>query len=107
MPPARSKDLRELIEKMLTLDWQKRPGINDILATPIMKQRISKWLSHSLHVRHGCRAVQGCIGGRTHPRHAHLKAAHIQVALTLPACEARLQGGVGGGVQGGAGGRAV
>lgn len=33
---------------MLTLDAAKRPSINDILATPLIKARISKFLSATL-----------------------------------------------------------
>ncbi|PNW87779.1 hypothetical protein CHLRE_01g001800v5 [Chlamydomonas reinhardtii] len=48
MPATRSKELRDLCDRMLTLDWQKRPSINDILATPVMKARIQKFLSATL-----------------------------------------------------------
>ena len=53
MPATRSKELRDLCDRMLTLDWQKRPSINDILATPVMKARIQKFLSATLVVSDG------------------------------------------------------
>jgi hypothetical protein len=39
-----------MIDRMLTLSSEKRPSINDILALPIMKQRITKFLSATLQV---------------------------------------------------------
>lgn len=39
------------MDRMLTLDANRRPSINDVLAAPLMKQRISKWLSATVHVR--------------------------------------------------------
>lgn len=50
LPTTRSKELRDLIDRMLTLDFNKRPTINDVLATPIVKARIQKFLSATLHV---------------------------------------------------------
>ena len=45
---------------MLTLDWNKRPSVNDLLRTPIVKARIQKFLSATLHVR---RAREGGVTG--------------------------------------------
>lgn len=49
-PAPPRQELRELVERMLTLDWQKRPSINDVLAAPVMKARIQRFLSATLHV---------------------------------------------------------
>ncbi|KAJ9525273.1 hypothetical protein QJQ45_020808 [Haematococcus lacustris] len=49
IPATRSKELRDLIDRMLTVNWEKRPSVNDILAAPLMKARISKFLSATLH----------------------------------------------------------
>ncbi len=49
VPSNRSEALRGLIDRMLTLNTDKRPSINDILATPVMKARITKFLSATLH----------------------------------------------------------
>lgn len=51
VPSTRSKELRDLISRMLTLDWNKRPSINDLLALPVCKARIEKFLSSTLKVR--------------------------------------------------------
>ncbi|KAF5839493.1 kinase-like domain-containing protein [Dunaliella salina] len=48
VPSTRSKELRDLIDRIFTLNWEKRPSINDILATPIVKARITKFLSATL-----------------------------------------------------------
>ncbi|GFR44775.1 hypothetical protein Agub_g6107 [Astrephomene gubernaculifera] len=64
MPPTRSRDLRELCDRMLTLDWQKRPSINDILATPVMKARIQKFLSSTLQAHEFSHTI---IHGRPRP----------------------------------------
>eukprot|EP00198_Chlamydomonas_reinhardtii_P011003 XP_001700340.1 predicted protein [Chlamydomonas reinhardtii] len=73
MPATRSKELRDLCDRMLTLDWQKRPSINDILATPVMKARIQKFLSATLvrlipapptHTSHRAPGL-GCAGHRS------------------------------------------
>lgn len=53
VPATRSKDLRDLIDRMLTLDFNKRPSINDVLAAPVVKARIAKFLSATLHVSEG------------------------------------------------------
>ncbi len=50
MPATRSRELRELCDRMLTLDWNKRPSINEILATPLLKARIQKFLGATLQV---------------------------------------------------------
>lgn len=61
LPTTRSKELRDLIDRMLTLDFNKRPSINDVLATPIVKARIHKFLSATLHVSNAlvCGKCQG------------------------------------------------
>ncbi|GIL63301.1 hypothetical protein Vafri_17397 [Volvox africanus] len=64
MPSTRSRELRELCDRMLTLDWQKRPSINDILATPIMKARIQKFLSATLQAHEFSHTI---IHGRPKP----------------------------------------
>ncbi|GLC38425.1 hypothetical protein PLESTB_001579500 [Pleodorina starrii] len=64
MPATRSRELRELCDRMLTLDWQKRPSINDILATPIMKARIQKFLSATLQAHEFSHTI---IHGRPRP----------------------------------------
>jgi len=51
VPPTRSKELRDLIGRIFTLNWEKRPSINDILSTPVVKARITKFLSRTLQVR--------------------------------------------------------
>lgn len=50
VPATRSRELRDLIDRIFTLNWEKRPSINDILATPVVKARITKFLSATLHV---------------------------------------------------------
>lgn len=44
-----SQELRNLIDKMITKDPEKRPSINQILAEPIIKNRIQDFLSETLH----------------------------------------------------------
>lgn len=39
-----SKPLRDLVTKLLTRDHEKRPNINQLLATPIMQSRITVFL---------------------------------------------------------------
>jgi serine/threonine protein kinase len=58
VPATRSKELRDMIDRMLTLSWEKRPSINDILALPVMKQRITKFLSATLQVPHNAQLAQ-------------------------------------------------
>ena len=50
VPSTRSKELRDLIGRIFTLNWEKRPSINEILATPIVKARITKFLSATIRV---------------------------------------------------------
>jgi serine/threonine protein kinase len=40
-----SPELRELVGSMIQKDPRKRPSVNDILALPIVKQRIAHFLS--------------------------------------------------------------
>ncbi len=47
-PSSRSRELRELIDRMLTLSAERRPSINEVLATPLIKARITKFLSSTL-----------------------------------------------------------
>ncbi len=50
-PPLSSRyshELRSLIDKMITKDPEKRPSINQILAEPIIKNRIQNFLSATL-----------------------------------------------------------
>ena len=49
IPPTFSKDLKQLIQRMLTKDPNLRPSINAILATPIIRARLSKFLSETLN----------------------------------------------------------
>lgn len=45
-PPATfSKGLRDLVEIMLRVDVKRRPTVNDVLKTSIMKERIEKFLT--------------------------------------------------------------
>ncbi|KAG2486399.1 hypothetical protein HYH03_014976 [Edaphochlamys debaryana] len=64
LPSTRSKELRDVCDRMLTLDWQKRPSINDILATPLMKARIQKFLSATLQAHEFSHTI---IHGRPKP----------------------------------------
>ena len=48
LPSTRSKELRDLVDRMLTIDCNKRPSINDLLSTPVMKARIQRFLSSTL-----------------------------------------------------------
>lgn len=42
--------MRELVDRMLTLNANQRASINDILGMPIMKARIARFLSQTLQV---------------------------------------------------------
>ena len=59
LPTSRSKELRDLVACMLTLDVNKRPSINQLLAMPVLKQRITAFLSRTLEVRCGLKQQQG------------------------------------------------
>lgn len=48
---------------------EKRPSINDILATPIVKARITKFLSATLQVSCSIAMHQFSLTGRTMPTH--------------------------------------
>lgn len=49
-PSVYSKDLKDLVRDMLIKDQRKRPGINNILARPIMKAKIGSFLDEeNLH----------------------------------------------------------
>jgi serine/threonine protein kinase len=76
IPATRSKELRELVDRMLTLDFNKRPSINEVLAAPVVKARIAKFLSATLHV-----GVPGPGGGSG--EEGALQQSH---AHTCPAC---------------------
>lgn len=64
MPATRSRELRELCDRMLTLDWNKRPSINEILATPLLKARIQKFLGATLQAHEFSHTI---IHGRPKP----------------------------------------
>ena len=48
LPAIFSKGLRELVDSMLMVTPARRPNINEILRTPIMKSRIEKFLSNTV-----------------------------------------------------------
>ncbi len=61
LPSSCSKELRDLVDRLLTLSADKRPSVNDVLALPIMKARIAKFLGQTMQVSLGvddpyCRA---------------------------------------------------
>ncbi|KAG1679537.1 hypothetical protein FOA52_011139 [Chlamydomonas sp. UWO 241] len=64
VPGARSKELREVIAKCLTLDSARRPTVNDILQLPFVKARIQTFLSATLHQNEFSHTV---IHGRPQP----------------------------------------
>ncbi len=43
--PSFTKGLRDLLDKMLQVDPRRRPSVNDLLKTPVIKERIEKFLS--------------------------------------------------------------
>jgi len=45
VPNCFTKDLRSLLNNLLSVDSEKRPGINDILRMPYVKNRIRNFLS--------------------------------------------------------------
>lgn len=51
LPPSRSPELRGLIASLLVLDARKRPSINEVLAAPLLRARITRFLDQTLQVR--------------------------------------------------------
>jgi hypothetical protein len=49
--PSRSPELRQLIASLLVLDARKRPSINQVLAMPLLRARIARFLDQTLQVR--------------------------------------------------------
>ena len=43
--PSFTKGLRDVLDKMLQVDPRRRPSVNDLLKTPVIKERIEKFLS--------------------------------------------------------------
>lgn len=81
-PPAtRSRELRDLIDSILVLDQAKRPGINQILAMPVMKARITKWLSSTLQVDTSPESCAKLLCLETHGAHTVLADAGDRKAL--------------------------
>lgn len=50
IPSVYSKELKNLISMLLQVDPNKRPNTNQILKTPIIQERIKKFLSDSIRV---------------------------------------------------------
>lgn len=48
IPPTFSKELKQLIQRMLTKDANIRPSINAVLATPIIRSRLRKFYDETL-----------------------------------------------------------
>ncbi|OHT03030.1 hypothetical protein TRFO_29690 [Tritrichomonas foetus] len=48
IPPTFSNELKQLIQRMLTKDSNLRPSINAILATPIIRIRLNRFLDETL-----------------------------------------------------------
>ncbi|KAG1653257.1 hypothetical protein FOA52_009202 [Chlamydomonas sp. UWO 241] len=85
LPSARSKDLRDLIARMLVIDQSKRASINDLLQTPFVKARIQKFLSATLHNNEFSHTI---IHGRPQPGQLVVGAAAAQAASLAAAAGA-------------------
>ena len=48
IPAQYSEDLKNLVNRMLTKEPEKRPNINQILATPFIKEKLSKFLDKTM-----------------------------------------------------------
>ncbi|WIA14899.1 hypothetical protein OEZ85_001614 [Tetradesmus obliquus] len=64
LPPSRSPELRGLIASLLVLDARKRPSINEVLAAPLLRARIARFLDQTLQVHEFSHTI---IHGRPQP----------------------------------------
>ena len=58
IPPTFSKELGQLISRMLTKDSRERPSIKAVLATPLIRSRLSRFLDDSRHTLTDTKVIQ-------------------------------------------------
>eukprot|EP00879_Flechtneria_rotunda_P025140 GHRR01026700.1.p1 GENE.GHRR01026700.1~~GHRR01026700.1.p1 ORF type:complete len:361 (+),score=125.75 GHRR01026700.1:367-1449(+) len=80
--PSRSPELRQLVTVLLTLDARRRPGINEVLAMPVMQARITRFLSRTLQHHEFSHTV---IHGKPEPGRLVVAAANIPPASNVAA----------------------